>query len=161
MKLSLSNLTHLRQKAFTLAEVLIGVAIMGVAFISLYAGMSGGFAVTQLGRENLRATQILLERMEGIRLYNWEQLNTNSGVFPPATFTKYYYPLATNGESQGIAYQGTLLITNANLTPTATYGNNIRKVVVTVTWESGGVQRSRSMTTYASRNGLQNYVYSN
>ena len=34
--------------AYTFAEVLIGVAIAGIVFVALYAGMSSGFAVTQL-----------------------------------------------------------------------------------------------------------------
>jgi hypothetical protein len=37
----------------------------------------------------------------------------------------------------------------------------MRRIIVTVTWDSGGVKRTRNMTTYQSRNGLQNYVYSN
>ncbi len=39
---------------------------MAVMFVSLYAGMSFGFGVTQFEREDLRATQILLERLEGV-----------------------------------------------------------------------------------------------
>src|SRR6266508_4273052 len=57
--------------AFAIAEVLVSVALMAIVFVSLYLGMSSGFAVTKLSRENLRATQIMLERLEGIRLYNW------------------------------------------------------------------------------------------
>ena len=163
IRLSTPRPTALHQ-AYTLVEVVIGVAIMGITFVSLYAGMSGGFAVTQLSRENLRATQIILERMEGIRLYNWNQLCYSNAAYPgylPTSFTNYYYPLATNGESKGIAYVGSMLVTNAVLNPVATYGDSMRKIVVTVKWESGGVPRSRTMTTYQARNGMQNYVYNN
>ena len=159
IRLTAPRQTRLHQMAYTLVEVVIGVAIVGIAFVSLYAGMSGGFAVTQLSRENLRATQIILERMEGLRLYNWNQLCYSNMI--PLNFTNYYYPLAASGESQGISYAGRMVITNANLTPAATYGNNMRMITVTVNWESGGVLRSRTMTTYSSRNGMQNYVYSN
>lgn len=155
---------RLFQGAFSLVEVAMGVAIMGISFVSLYAGMSGGFAVTQLARENLRATQIILERMEGIRLYNWNQLTLSNVTFPnylPLKFTNYYYPLATNGESKGIAYVGTMVITNAAMTPYTTYGwDRVRRVTVNVTWTSGGVPRSRTMSTYQSRFGMQNYIYS-
>lgn len=150
---------RLAQRAFTLAEVSIGVAIMGIVFISLYAGMSSGFAVTQLARENLRATQIILERMEGVRLYNWNQLNYSNMI--PANFTNYYYPFAAAGESKGIVYTGRMSITNAQLTPYASYGDQMRKIVVTVTWTNGKSLRTRTMSTYSSRNGLQNYVYYN
>ena len=164
IRLSASRRPRLLQSAYTLIEVVIGVAIVGIAFVSLYAGMSGGFAVTQLSRENLRATQIILERMEGLRLYNWNQLCYSNTVYPgylPTTFTNYYYPLASNGESKGIAYIGSMTVTNAELNPYATYGSNMRKVIVSVRWESGGVQRTRTMTTYQALNGMQNYVYSN
>src|SRR5437879_5170529 len=74
--------------AYTLAELLVAVAILGIMFASLYAGIWYGFAVTDASRQDLRATQILLERMEGIRLFNWNQLvDTN---YNPVTFTKYY-----------------------------------------------------------------------
>lgn len=163
---SISRPARILQGAYTLVEVAIAVAIFGITFVSLYAGMSGGFAVTQLARENLRATQIILERMEGIRLYNWNQLTVSNTVYPnylPTKFTSYYYPLATNGESKGIPFYGTMVITNANLSPSATYGgtDRMRKITVTVTWTNSNVQRTRTMSTYQSKNGMQNYIFSN
>ncbi len=137
----------------------MGVALIGIVFVSLLAGMSSGFAVTQVARENLRATQIMLERVEGLRLYNWNQLVYSNMV--PTTFTNYYYPLAAPGESKGIVYTGTMTITNANMNPAATYGSRMRAVVVTVNWTSGNVPRTRTMTTYAAQEGIQNYVFSN
>jgi len=159
IRISAPRKTRLHQLAYTLVEVVIGVAIVGIAFVSLYAGMSAGFAVTQLSRENLRATQIILERMEGLRLYNWNQLCYSNMI--PLNFTNYYYPLTGTNEAKGVAYRGTMVVTNAGLTPAASYGDNMRKILVTVSWESSGVQRIRTMSTYTSRNGLQNYVYSN
>ena len=147
------------QMAFALVEVVVGAALLGIMMVSLYGGMSSGFAVTQLARENLRGTQIMLERMEGIRLYNWDQLTTSNMI--PLVFTNYYYPLASNGESRGIAYKGTMTITNATLTPSATYSTNMRIVTVAISWTSGKVLRNRSMSTYVSKSGIQNYVYDN
>src|SRR5512145_1777779 len=95
-----------RQLAYTLAEVAVTSALMGVLFVALYGGMSSGFAITQVSRENLRATQILLERMEGIRLFNWNQLVYSNWV--PSVFTNYYYPITDPGESPGIMYVGSM-----------------------------------------------------
>jgi prepilin-type N-terminal cleavage/methylation domain-containing protein len=149
---------QIRQKAaFTLIEVMIGVAILGIMFVSLYGGMSSGFAVTQLARENLRATQIMLERMEGIRLYNWEQVVYSNLV--PRSFTAYYYPLATNGESMGLPYYGTVSIANA-ISGTS-YADKMRVITVQLFWTNASVVRSRSMSTFISRAGIQNYVYYN
>ena len=137
---------------------------MSVAFVSLYLGISSSFAVTKLSRENLRATQIMLERMEGIRLYNWDQLLYSNMI--PSSFVSYYYAAGTNGESKGIAYGGTISVGPANLNPSATYGDRMRAITVTVLWtnSNGGGQpivRRRSMTTYAARDGIQNYVIDN
>jgi type II secretory pathway pseudopilin PulG len=131
--------------AFTMAEVLVGVSLMGILFVSLYGGMSSGFALTQVARENLRATQIMLERMEGVRLYNWNQLVYSNWV--PGTFTNWYYPLTTGTESRGIMYVGRMTVGPANLSPSSSYSGNMRTVTVTVDWVSANVPRSRTMTT--------------
>ena len=143
--------------AFTLPEVLVGVAIVAVMFVTLYGGMTSGFAITQLARENLRGTQIMLERMEGIRLYNWNQLVYSNMI--PQYFTNYYYPLASNGQSEGIPYFGTMTISNSALNPTATYSTNMRLITVSVLWTNGVMPRTRSMQTLVAQNGIQNYVY--
>ena len=153
--------------AFTLVEVCMSVAILAVMLVSLYGGMSSSFAITQAARENLRGTQIMLERMEGIRLYNWNQLVYSNMI--PTSFTNYYYPLAAAGESKGITYRGTMVITNATLNPSATYSSaDMRAITVTVFWTNyygnkmtNKLVRSRSMTTYTARNGVQNYVFNN
>lgn len=144
--------------AYTLAEVAVTSALTGVLFVALYGGMSAGFAITQVSRENLRATQILLERMEGIRLFNWNQLVYSNWV--PSAFTNYYYPLTAPGESPGIRYIGSMLVyTNPTMYPSASYSRDMCFVRARVNWVSAGVPRSRTMTTYVSKNGIQNYVY--
>ncbi len=148
-----------RQLAYTLAEVLVAVAALGVMLVTLYGAMSQGFVVTQFSRENLRATQIMLERLEGIRLFNWNQLRYSNNLVE-RSFTNYYYPLATNGQSKGIPYYGTLTInTNVTLNPPATYSTNMALVTVSLVWTNSGVPRNRSMSTYSAYNGIQNYVY--
>ena len=152
---------RLRKLAYTLVEVIVCVALIVILFVSLYGGMSTGFALTQASRENLRATQIMLEYMEGIRLYNWDQLTQSNWI--PSTFVRYYYPLANtnSGESQGLRYYGTVtIVTNPVLNPTAVYSANMASVTVAVNWTNASVPHSRTMTTYVARNGIQNYVYS-
>ncbi len=160
MKIRLANAnSHRRfEAAYSMAEAMVGVSLMGILFVSLYGGMASGFAVTQVARENLRATQILLERVEGIRLYNWNQLVYSNWV--PSTFTNFYYPLTNANESPGIMYVGTMSIQPATLSPSATYADNMREITVTVNWTSAGVPRTRSMKTFVAKNGVQNYVYS-
>jgi type II secretory pathway pseudopilin PulG len=147
--------------AYTLIEVVMAVAVLGTLLVSLFAGIAFSFDVTRFERENLRATQILVERLEGIRLFTWDQLvNTNLN---PRKFTNYYYPPGIKGQqTPGIAYIGAVTITtNPVLNPSATYRTNMRMVTVTVTWDSGPIKRSRSMSTYVAKDGVQNYVYEN
>jgi len=136
----------------TLVEVLIGMAIFGVLFISLYGGISSGLAIIRSARENLRATQVMLEKMETIRLYNWDQITQNGYI--PVTFAAPYWPAdGTNG----LQYHGTMTITNVPFNES--YSADMRQVVVNVNWRSGTVVHQREMRTMVSRHGLQNYIY--
>ena len=95
--------------AFTLVEVLMGISVMGVMFVSLYSGISFGYALTNTTRQEERATQIIAEKMEVVRLLNWNQV-TNSAGYIPATFTDTYYAgNPTNTPSGPVIYSGTLV----------------------------------------------------
>jgi Tfp pilus assembly protein PilV len=138
---------------FTLVDVMFGALIIGVMVVGLYVGFSQGFAVIQLARENLRATQILEEKMETVRLYTWDQVNTPN--FIPATFTAPFY--AVSNQTSGLIYDGRMTITNAPVSES--YAADLRLVSVEVTWQSGSVTRRRGMNSFISRYGLHNYIY--
>lgn len=141
-------------RGFSLVEALTAVSIIGVTFTSLYAGLASGFGVIQLARENLRATQILQEKFETIRLYTWEQINSNG--FIPTNFTARYYP-TTNITAAGLLYTGTVTIASSGLTEN--YSTNLKSVRLDLEWLSGDQRRSRTMDTLISRQGLQSYIY--
>ena len=141
------------QSAFTLAEVMMGVFVMAIMFVGLYLGFSQGFAIIQVARENLRATQILQEKMETIRLFTWDDL---AAAANPYSFTAPFYPVATNGNF-GITYTGTRTITDPPVTES--YSNDMKLVTVQLSWTSGKVQRQREMKTLVSRYGLHNYIF--
>jgi prepilin-type N-terminal cleavage/methylation domain-containing protein len=149
------ELTSRPQSAFTLVEVVVASALAAILFVSAIAGFSSAFGTLQLDRENSRATQILLEKTEMLRLYNWDQITGNdTNTFVPTTFSAPFYPDATDG---GFNYAGTAIITNAPIS--ATYKDDLRMVTISLTWTSGLAVRSRAMTTYVSHYGLQNYIY--
>ena len=52
------------QSAFTLIEVMVGVGVLGIMMVSLYAGFAFGFEQVRVARENVRAIQVVEERME-------------------------------------------------------------------------------------------------
>ena len=136
--------------AFTLMEGLIGIAVMGIVFISLYAGMASGFQSIRTSQENLRATQILTERFEAMRLYNWDQINT-PGFIPD----KFIARFAPNSSNPGIIYDGTIRIGAVMGQP---YATDLRSVTIVLSWKSNNRQRTRVLSSYVARYGLQTYV---
>ena len=157
MKIVLDHRTSgvLRGRAFTIVEVAVSMAIVGIIVLAIYGALSTGISTIRMARENLRATQILLEKMEGMRLYTWEQIN--SPGFVPSSFIVPYDARATNTNSAGVLYFGRITITNTpNIT---TYADSMRLVVVTLDWTTGSRPRSRSIQTYVSQAGIQNYIY--
>lgn len=140
--------------AFSTLEVLIAVLVCGTVFVSLYSGISSGFAFVQLARENLRGTQILEEKMETIRLYRWDQINQPG--FIPTNFVDQFYPVATQAVV-GLRYTGVVTIADAPVTEY--YNDALKQVTIDLSWKSGPVVRKRQMTTLVSQYGLQNYIY--
>src|SRR5438093_3646066 len=128
-----------RHRAFTLVEVMLAVVIVGVEFVSLYVAISQGFAVVQSARENLRATQIMQEQVEIIRVLDWDKITTTPS---PWNFNASFYP--AGGTNQGLTYSGRIAFTDAPVP--AGYSADMRLVVVSLTWTNGAnshVSRNR------------------
>jgi len=147
-------------QGFTLIEIVVGMAIFGVVFLSLYSSMSAGFGVVRLSREEVRAIQIMEEKMETIRLYTWTQITTPN--FVPTNFTDFFYRSPASSSTNlisgaGITYTGTVSIVSAPISEA--YSNDLKQVTVTVNWSSGKTSRQRDMKTLVSKYGIQNYVY--
>ena len=140
--------------AFSLVEATIGMGIVGTTIATLFSGFTSGFFTMQMARENLRATQIMLERVETIRLYSWDQVTTPGYITP--TFTAPYDPEAAEGQ-QGLVYTGSIRIVPCDVP--SSYAADMRKVVVQLNWKTGKLQRTREFTSYISRFGMQDYVY--
>jgi prepilin-type N-terminal cleavage/methylation domain-containing protein len=151
------------QRGFTLVEVLVAVFILAAVFVGFYVNLKQGFAAVEASRENLRATQILEQQMETIRLYTWSQINSNG--FVPTSFTSAFTP-DTNGLStshystNALVYTGAVTI-STNVSMTESYASNFVLVTVALTWRSDvvNVTNSRQMSTLVSQYGLHNYYY--
>lgn len=138
-----------------MVDAMFAMVMAGVMFTALYSGLAFGFKVIKLARENTRATQIMLEKMETIRLYTWTQV-TNVGVFLPTnTFIVPYYSVGTNSS---LVYTGQIFVQASGIG--TSYADDMRKITVQVNWSAlGSSNRTRSMSTYVTRNGMQTYVY--
>lgn len=152
----LSNTQYRRidtRSGLTLLEVVVALAIVGMIVLAVYSAITSGMTSVRMARENLRATQIMVDRTEALRLYSWEQLNGN---FIPPSFIVPYDVQATS-TNRGVLYYGTVAITPSDLG--TSYAADLRKVTIRLSWKSGNLPRSRELTTFVCRSGIQNYVY--
>jgi type II secretory pathway pseudopilin PulG len=136
--------------AFSLIEVVFAIGIVGVLVITLYGALANSVTLVRSCQENERVTQILSEKMDTVRLYNWTQM-TNGFVL--TNFVVAIDPLNTNTLPY---YTGRIAIAQAPLTES--YRSNLLQVTVTVNWVSGLRPQSRSMSTYVAKYGLQSYI---
>ena len=139
---------------FTLVEIMVAVFLLGLSVAAFYGAFVSGLGMLRVTRENLRATQILEERMEVIRLIRWDDVAPG---FIPTTFTAPYDASQGTNTTAGFAYEGTVTITKAPIEEK--YADDLRMIQVDLTWKSGSVWRKRQMTTYVSKYGLQNHIY--
>ncbi|TAL03442.1 MAG: hypothetical protein EPO07_06240 [Verrucomicrobia bacterium] len=146
----------IRARAYTLAEVLVSVLVVGLVGVSFYVAMSVGFRLVGSARENLRAAHLLIQCTENLRLYSWSQLPsiTNS-------FIAVYDPYAATNKS-GAKFYGTVTRSTPTALPAA-YQNKMLMFDVAVRWTNYNgttpIPQYRHMQTYVSKYGMQNYVY--
>lgn len=143
-----------RNTGFTLIEVLVAVAILAIGAAALYSGIGYGLQTISLAREDRRATQILLQATETLRLYNWDQIHDYT--FMPSAINYAYDPISTT--SPGVTFTNRITLTDISTT-TENYRTNLSQATVAVDWTSGGAPHHREITTFITRRGLQVYVH--
>src|SRR5262245_43649051 len=95
---------------FTLVESIVATMVAMTMLSAHYLAFASGFALMTVTREDLRASQIMLQRMEAVRLSGYNQL-TNTTTFPPSTTQYYDEKDQTNGNG-GVAYTVTHQMAN-------------------------------------------------
>ena len=133
-------------------EVVFAMAIVGILVVALYGAIAASTSWVRLCQENETVTQIMSEKLETIRLYNWDQINSNG--FVQTSFTVGIDPLQVNSTPY---YTGTVVI--AQQPVAESYKTSLAKVTVNVAWQSGSRSQSRSMNTFVAKYGLQTYIY--
>jgi len=133
-------------------ESLVAMLVLGVILLSLYSGINFAFYSVRVARENLRATEIMVQKTESIRICAWDQISSNNIV--PPTFTETY------GAGAGVVYEGTIAVTPVSSSQlNANYNDDLRQVTVSIKWNSGSQDHRRQVTTYVSRYGLQSCLF--
>jgi hypothetical protein len=146
-----------RRAAFTVAEVAVAVFILGTIGGGFCLALSSGFSMLQTTREDLRATQILMQKIEAIRLCTWSELANFS-------FQESYDPISGTNQAAGAVYFGTVSIGPATSIPnTASYAPNMALVTVNLNWTNYNrgltIPHNRQVQTQVARYGLQNYIW--
>lgn len=135
---------------------MVACAILAIMVVALFGGISFGFSNITIARQNLRATQIALEKMEIVRMYSWEQVNSNG--FVPSAFTAPFFPSLDGSETNGgVTYYGTIEISKLKFD--TTYDDDMRQVLVRLNWTNKNVAQSVEMSTYISQYGMHRYIY--
>ena len=141
--------------AFSLTEVMVSIFLLGIGAVSIFGGISTSFAIVKTAREDLRATQIMLDKMETIRLYTWDQLNTPG--FVPTNYVANYDGDGSDTNYTGIVYNGSMSI--EPYSASTGFQTNLISVKTTLQWVQNGIVRNREMQSLVARNGLQDYIY--
>lgn len=143
----------------SLPEAVIAVSLVGVLFISLYAGFSCGFAILRSARENIRATEILNAQTERIRLLNWNQV-LDPTHYLPSDFIQPFNPDDAANPS-GPVYYGKIETGIPTDWPAA-YQDRGRLITITLTWtnsdRSNPIVQQRQAQTCVARYGMQSYL---
>lgn len=76
---------------FTLTETTIALGIIGICFVGLLGSLSWSLTSVEWAREFGRATQLMEEKLDTLRLYSWDQINTPGYmvIAPGASLTIY------------------------------------------------------------------------
>jgi Tfp pilus assembly protein PilV len=142
--------------AFTLMEVVVAVLVLTTISTAFYLGLSTCFSVLKTSREDIRATQIMMQKLEAVRLCTWSELTNFS-------FKEPYDPNTANTNSSGVYFYGTVAKGAIGFPSGVSYSNNMCVVTVNLSWtnKAGTVPHAynRQMQTYYARYGLQSYIW--
>jgi prepilin-type N-terminal cleavage/methylation domain-containing protein len=143
--------------AFSLMEVVVAVLVLSTISAAFYLGLSTCFSVLKTSREDVRATQIMMQKLEAVRLCTWSELSNFS-------FKEPYDPTGSANNTAGVYYFGTVSKGPASAVPgSASYFNNMCVVTVSVVWTNNAGTSpkvfSRQMQTHYARYGLQTYIW--
>ena len=150
---------HRPKKAFFLLEATIGMALLGLVFMALYTGLVTTTFSVQLSRENLRATQLMAEKLDTIRLYGWKKIVDDPYYIERIADVPVYSddPSTAQNDATPRMFQQEILVDPAPIAEP--YAVDLRMITVKLTWQTGKMNRTRTMSTLVSKYGLFKYVY--
>lgn len=159
---SSSATATLPEAGYTLPEVMAATAILALA-ASLFGLFAPGLGIIRCAGQNLRATQILMQRAEGLSLFNCRQVSEPNSRCQPL-FVEPHDPQAGPSRCSDVEYAG--YVAAATLAPgglTSTYAAHMRPVTVTLQWTNyigaKPVVSKREVQARLARNGMPKYIW--
>ena len=133
------------QQAFTIVEVSVVTVILGVLLASILTLVSQASRYLHDIQLTARSSQVLQQKMEDIRLLNWNQLLTYPSTWTDtnSTYGAFTVTITTNAFA---AYNGT---------------TTVMKVTLTTTWTNFSTRQiaTNQLTTLVGNGGLNKYIY--
>lgn len=126
-----------KRRGLTLVEALLAAIILGVSIVAIATVLYRQFIIINLSREATIATLCAQEEIEKIRGLPFDDILNLNPSFVATGFEYLTDPV------------GTVTVGNS-------YGNDIKKISVAVSWTSslGGRTFSRSLATLVTRSGI-------
>jgi len=149
--------TRRGNRGFSLVEAVVGMALLGLVCMALFSGLCNSTFSVHLTRDNIRATQIMAEKLDTIRLYSWKQLTNETYIREGFTAPLHPPDPLSPPRTNSPVYNGSIYIESAPITEV--YGKDMRLVTVELKWKTGDLERTRSMSTLVSRYGTYRYIY--
>lgn len=135
------------RSGFTLAEVVVSLALMAILFSAAFGTYFLGLRLLEDARHQLRASQIIQSEIERIRSLNWtaiQALPSSSNFFPQGEFVTQFAETYTATRTLNTLASGTQIIAQ-----------------VSVSWSnSRGTSSSAAFSTVITHGGLSDYLYS-
>ncbi|MGH7197635.1 MAG: PulJ/GspJ family protein [Candidatus Omnitrophota bacterium] len=136
--LKMMNWARLREGGLTLVEILIALALTGIAFASVGFMLASGFWMSADGRGYLYASNALRGEQEALRGMSFDTL---AGLAGNSTFSNAQIVKLPSGA-------GSRVVEDAA-------GPDIKRVTLTVSWAGrSGRTISQGVTTHVSRSGI-------
>ena len=154
------RINHLEKRqskisAFTIPEVVIAALLLGFAWISLSNALVNGYLIMRSARENLRSTQIMLEKVEQLRMYKWDDLivlsQTQSTNYLDPTLKTLPVYIVTVSAPQAPGNIGNV-----------GYQSDMRTITISTTWATTSgkttILHTNSVQTHVAHYGMNSYV---
>lgn len=155
MRLDVPTKRQRHESAFTIPEVVIAAVLLAFSWIALNSAITNAYMIVRSARENLRATQIMVEKTEQLRMYNWNQILALTSV----QSTNYFDPSSNTPPVYTVTVSAPQIPANLGA---VSYQNDMRTFIVSVSWYTyngkTNVFHTDSMQTHVAHLGMNSYV---